>query len=267
MDLGQVWHFTFADNFKKGNFTDPGFAWKLEHFSNAFFHTDLILFYPLLLAYILIKRKVDLVIIWLVGGCLCICKIGLYEAAHFKDILAPLALAAGLAVEQLLGKYDLSLRKTLAIVWVCWFPKATEPLLFVRDLFHPIVATPESYCNPPYSPLDNYSRKRLGLWIKANTKPRDRVYVANHAASILVYTERICPSIYFNTNETEDARKTFYYDMENHRPELLAIPLNGDYTRDVSAEQRNFLSRLAAKDYYADTCMYGYTIYRLRQGM
>ena len=265
MDLGEVWRFTFTDNFKKGNFSDPGFEWKLEHFTNSFFHTELILFYPLLLAYFLIKRRIDLVVVWLLGGCACICKIGLYEAAHFKDILPPLSLAGALSIDPILGRYDLSFKKALAIVWVCWFPKSTEPLLFVRGLIHPLVATPESYCNPPYSPLDNYSRKRLGLWIRENTGAHDKVYVANHGASILVYSERVCPSIYFNTNETEDAKRTFYKEMDSDNPELVAIPLNADYSRDVSAEQRRYLANLVADRYRTDTCLYGYTIYRLNK--
>ena len=76
------------------------------------------------------------------------------------------------------------------------------------------------------------------------------MYIAGFGAPILVYTERRCPSIYFSTNEWEEARKVFYREMSGNKPDLLAIPMNASYDASVSQEQRNFIGAMAASPYY-----------------
>jgi hypothetical protein len=175
-----------------------------------------------------------------------------------------LAIASAACIDIFLKATNLSFRKTLAVIWICFFPKDTEPLFSALDMNHPGAGTgtPESYCIPPYPPLTNYARKQLGFWIKANTQPNEKVYVPT--PTVLVYTERQCPTISFSAGEWESARNTFYQQMNANRPNLLALPLNSGYETNVSAEQRNFIHSLAASPAYrADTCIYGYTIYRL----
>ena len=265
IDLGELWNFTFADNFRPGSILNRDPTRFIELFMKGFFHSELILFYPTLVAWFLIKKRIDLLGGWLLGGCLCICALGVFAEAHFKDILPPLSLIGALTIGQLLEKYGLSFRKTLAVIWICFFPKSAEPILCIRNMLVPAVVTSHS-CRPPYSPLDNYSRKQLGLWIKANTGIHDKVYVANYAPAILVYTERLCPSIYFTTTETEKAKKTFYREMNENKPDLVAVPLCADYNTNVSAEQRTFIQNfVSSSDYRADTCLYNHMIYRINK--
>ena len=79
--------YSFTDNFVHGSVTDHPLSWKLEQFSNAFFYSELILFYPFLIGYVLIKRKVDLFILWLIGSLIGIAIIGMFAHSHLKEIL------------------------------------------------------------------------------------------------------------------------------------------------------------------------------------
>jgi len=260
--LSDCWQFAIADNFGGGSFQNRDYP---ESVTKGFFHSEMILFYPPVLAYFLMKKKIDILFIWLVAGCLCIWRIGYFSNAHLKDILPPLALTAALSIDRMMDTLRLPFKQGLAVIWICWFPKDTEPIFCVDNVLHPVIATPQSYCAAPWSPLDNYSRKKLGLWIKANTGIHDKVYIANYASAILVYTERLCPSIYFSTNEGDRAKKIFYRQMDADKPDLLAVPLNNDYETNVSKEQRDYIRDLTSSWYREDTCMYGYTIYRIQK--
>ena len=265
--LADLWDFGFADNFGKGSLTDRTFEWRWEHFINGFFYSEIILFYPLLLGYYLIKKRIDILIVWFAGGCAAISCIGLYDPAHFKDLLPPLSLAGALAIDHLVTRYGFSFRKCLLIIWISFLPKLTEPVICLwRILYPPVAASPDSYCHPPYSPLDNRSRKELGLWIRANTDVHDKVLIAGHGEQIQVYTERLSPSIYFDASPTERGKGTFYRQVADNRPGLVAIPLSGDYQRYVDEDVRSFIQKLVSTGYRTDTCLYGYTIYKLERG-
>jgi len=138
-----------------------------------------------------------------------------------------------------------------------------EPILVFRQLFEPpVAATPESYCNPPYSPLDNVSRKKLGWWIRDHTCDTDRVLIPFFNPVVQAYSERVSPTMYFSLNENPQAREMFYREVREHRPEMVVIPLSEDYRKLVSAGMRSWIQRMVDTGYRDDTCMYGYTIYR-----
>jgi 4-amino-4-deoxy-L-arabinose transferase-like glycosyltransferase len=264
--LRDLYVYCFADNFLQHSITDHSFEWRLDSFINGFFHSELILFYPLLIGYFMIKRRLDLVALWLIIGCFCIYKIGMYATQHFKDILPPLSLAGALCIDHVLTKVELSFRKCLAVIWLCFFPKLSEPIAYIRRLWHPTVDEPLAYCQPPYSPLDNFSRKKLGKWIKDNTGFQDKVLVAGFGSQILVYTERVSASIYFNTPETEKGRTSFYREVNENKPALVAVPLGSDYRQLVQEEVRSYIRDLVSGSYRLDTCLYGYNIYRINTG-
>ena len=263
--LKDLWQYAFLNNFHGSG---QPFDWRLylTRLTKGFFHNELLFFYPLTLTYFITKRKADILLTWLTGSCCCILMLGAFSEAYFKDILPPLAIASAACIDIFGKAINLSFRKALAVIWICFFPKDTEPLFSALDRNHPGAGTgtPESYCIAPYPPLTNFARKRLGLWIKANTQPNEKVYVPT--PTVLVYTERQCPIISFSAGEWESARNTFYRQMNANKPDLLALPLNSGYEANVSAEQRNFIHSLAASPAYrADTCIYGYTIYHFVQ--
>lgn len=264
--LREFWSYTFADNMAGGGYSFRDAESKLNNLVNGFFHTELILFYPFLFGYLFMQRRLDWITLWLLGGCACIVRIGQYEAAHFKDILPALSLTSALCIDHLVSKYGLSFRKCLAVVWICFFPKSTEPVLCIRRIFYPVEATPQANCNPPYSPLDNLSRKKLGRWVRDHTDPGDKVLVPFYGAAIQVYTERLSPTFYFNTNEWPQAKTVFYRELREHKPGMVIIPLSEDYRQIVSGEMRSFIQGLVdTGGYRNDTCMYGYTVYRIQK--
>lgn len=264
--LHDFWAHAFADNFDKGGITDRAFDAKLESFVNGFFYSELILFYPLLAGYFLIGQRLDVIGCWFLFASIFIIRIGIYDPSHFKELLPSLSLAGALCIDHLCSRYRVPFKKTLAVVWLCFLPKVTEPLICLKRMMYPVAAaTPESYCQSPWSPLDNYSRKELGLWIRANTDVGDRVLIAGHGAQIQVYTERLSPAVYFDANPTRRAKDVFYRQVTDNLPGMVAVPLSGDYELYVDGETRGFVRDLVAQHYKADTCLYGHTIYRLKR--
>lgn len=260
--LKDLWQFSFLINFQRGQPFDYHLYW--TRLTRAFFHCELVCFYPLALLYFLMTRKADILLTWLIGGCVYILLLGTFSEAYFKDILPPLAIAAAAAVDTLATKANISFGKTLAVIWICFFPKETEPFFSAEEIGDPGVTTgtSQAYCSPPYPPLTNYARKQVGLWIKANTRPDEIVYVPT--PTVLVYTERRCPALYFSAGaEWETARHSFYHQISINTPDLIALPLNTGNEANVTAEQRDYMHNLAnSAAYRVDTCINGYTIYR-----
>jgi len=59
INMHDVFVYALADNFGKGSTTDHDIWCRLVQFFNMFFYSEIILFYPLVLAYFFIKRKAD----------------------------------------------------------------------------------------------------------------------------------------------------------------------------------------------------------------
>jgi len=263
IDLSDVWHYCFADNLSAGNLFDRSFGEKMDGLVNGFIFSELAIFYPFLIGYLIVRRKVDWIVCWLLGGCICIYRIGLFDPVHFKDILPPLSLAGGLFIDHMVGKYGMPFRPVLAMAAICFFPRTMEPILVFRQLFEPpVAASSVGYCNPPFSPLDNVSRKKLGWWIRDHTRETDRVLIPFFNPVVQVYSERVSPTIYFSLNENAPARARFYQEVREHRPEMVIIPLSDDYRKLVGVEMRSWIQHMVDTGYRNDTCMYGYTIYR-----
>ncbi len=102
----------------------------------------------------------------------------------------------------------------------------------------------------------------MGLWIKANTKSDDKVFVAGNSPQIQVYSERISPSIYFTATQTVLAKKRQFLDLSSGKPAMIVIPLDPKYVHYVDADILLFITELVGKNYYLDTCLYSYNIYR-----
>lgn len=263
INLSEVWHYSFIDNLSAGNLFERSPEEKLRGALNGFVFSGLALFYPFLAGYLIVRRSLDWITCWLLGASVCIYRIGLFDPAHFKDILPPLSLAGGLFIDDMIGKYVLPFKPCLAAIAICFFPKTTEPILVISQLFRPSADSSPGYCHPPYSPLDNLAKKELGCWIRDHSNKKDKLLIPFYSPTIQAYSERVAPTIYFSTNEMPQAKERFYQELREHRPDMVIIPLSDDYRKLVSGEMRSFVQQMVdTGGYRNDTCMYGYTIYR-----
>ena len=261
--LSDVWHYSFIDNFAAGNLFERSFGEKMDGLLNGFVFSELAIFYPFLIGYVVVRRRLDWVVCWLLGGCICIYRIGLFDPAHFRDILPTLSLAGGLFIDHVIRKHVIPFRPALAMVAICFFPRTMEPIRVLRQLlWPPVAASSAGYCNPPYSPLDNISRKKMGWWIRDHTRETDRVLIPFFCPVVQVYSERVSPTMYFSMNENTRAKARFYQEVRDHRPDVVVIPLSGEYRRLVSGEMRSWIQQMVDTGYRDDGCMYGFTIYR-----
>jgi Dolichyl-phosphate-mannose-protein mannosyltransferase len=265
INLHDFFTYGLVDNFGAGSPTDHSILWRMENFLNGFFYSELILFYPGLVGYFLLKKRFPLITNWLICVFIGINVIGIYARPHFKDILPVLSLMGSLAITQLTQNYKIPARPILLIIWVVFFPKLVEPFVSLKKLIIPPSDQSEIYCREPFHQTDDYSKKKLGIWIKSNTTERETVLVAGYGAMVQAYSERLSPSIYFNVTQTYRAKEKFKKDIALHLPDLIAIPLFSEYTQNVDRDIRSFIDGLIPKNYYFDKCMFGYGIYRLRQ--
>ena len=88
IDLHNLYTYTLADNFGSGSPTDHSLSWKIENFSNKFFFSGMILFYPLVMAYFIIKSRIDWLGLWLIFAFIGINVVGIYDAVHLKEATA-----------------------------------------------------------------------------------------------------------------------------------------------------------------------------------
>ncbi len=253
------------DNFGSGSTTDRSLIWKMVNFSDKFFYSELILFYPFVLGYFFIKKKIDLFGLWLILEFIGINMVGIYDTLHMRELLPAMSLMSALCVVHLIDNYKLPYKPLLIIVWLVFFPKLLEPLLNIQKIFSGDKVPPDTICHEPYDKPDEGSRKKLGWWIRDNTTSGDMVYVAGYGAQVQAYSERISPTIYFNVTQTQLAKERFYSDMHKNRPAMILVPLFSEYSNFVSQDMRQFVDELVAKNYYLDRCMYNYNIYRIRK--
>jgi hypothetical protein len=263
INLHDTYTYMFADNFGTGSTTDHDFLWRTVQFCNMFFYSEVILFYPLIFIYFFINKKVDWLVLWLILAFIGINVIGNYARVDLKDLLPPLSLMAAFAVAHLVDLYNISMRQVMIIIWVCFFPKLVEPLVNFKRLFTGEFQKAENYCHEPYIEPDESASRQLGWWVKANTTPRQKVFVAGYGSQVQAYSERLSPSIYFNVTQTAIAKKRFYADLKQNKPEMILVPLFEEYKQYVGADLRQYIDSLVAKDYRFETCMFNYSVYRL----
>ncbi len=254
-----------ADNFGSGSATDHDLAWRLHNLSAKFIYSGMILFYPLILGYLFIKRKLDLFVLWLILAFIGINVVGIYDNVHLKEVLPPLALMSAFAVAHLVRVYRISLKAVFIIVCIAFLPNLFEPLSNLKRLVSGSKEESPQYCIEPYIKPDEGDLKKLGLWIKANTGEQQKVLVAGFGAQVQVYSERLSPSVYFNVTQTETAKTQFIQDLKQSEPAMILVPLYFDYREQVDFHIQSIIDNMVAKDYYKDQCMYNYTIYRKGQ--
>lgn len=262
IDLHNIYTYMLADNFGSGSATDHDLTWRIHNLSAKFIYSGMILFYPLLLAYLLIKRKLDLFVLWLIMAFIGINVVGIYDSVHLKEVLPPLALMSAFAVAHLVKVYRISIKAVFVIICVVFLPNLFEPISNLKRLVSGTKVEPPKYCVEPYIKPDEGDLKKLGQWIKANTGEQQKVFVAGFGAQVQVYSERLSPSIYFNVTQTEIAKKRFFEDLKQNKPAMVLVPLYSEYQEFVDPDIRLFISNMVARDYYQDQCLYNYNVYR-----
>lgn len=254
-----------TDNFGPGSMTNNDFVTRMVQFYNMFFYSEVILFYPIMLVYFFMKRKIDWLALWIIFVFIGINAIGNYARVDLKELLPGMSLMGGFALAQLIDVFRVSIRKVLFIIWVCFSPKLLEPFINVGRLFTGEFQKAENYCHEPFIPPDESASRQLGLWVKANTSRCDKVFVAGYGAQVQVYSERISPSIYFNVTQTRAAKQRFFLDMKKNRADLILIPLFPEYRQWVDADLRMYIDQFVARDYYLERCMFNYSIYKIKK--
>src|SRR6202043_1893289 len=151
--------FTYGlvDNFGTGSPTDHSILWRMENFLNGFFYSELILFYPGLVGYFLLKKRFPLITNWLICVFIGINVIGIYARPHFKDILPVLSVMSALSIAHLTKTYAIPNRPILLVVWLVFFPKLTEPFVSLKKLMFRPADPAETYCKAPFSQPDDYA--------------------------------------------------------------------------------------------------------------
>jgi hypothetical protein len=263
VDIPSMLNCMVVENFTSGSATDHSIGWKLHNFADKFIWSAMPLFYPFLLGYLFLKKKIDLFIIWLVMALIGICAVSIFDAVHLKEVLPAFSIISAVCISKWANHYKLPLLLTILIIWMIFFPKLSEALRNYNKALLDDLPDRNQYCQPPYTIPDEGTRKLLGKLIKDNTKPSDRIFVAGYGAQVQVYTERISPTVYFNVTQTPAAKKRFYNDMKHIKPALILVPLFPEYRQQVGADMRSFVDSLVAGNYRLIGCKYNYNIYRI----
>jgi hypothetical protein len=253
----------FTDNFGTGSATDYNASWRLERFMETFFYSELILFYPFVIGYFFISKKIDFITIWLISEFIGINLLGIYARNHLKDVLPALSLMSGICLASLTETYKVPVKPIMIIIWITFFPKVLDPLFNLKKLIMPASEDVEKYCHQPIQQTDD-GEKKLGLWIKSTINEHEKLFVAGYGARVQVYAERQSPTIYFNVTQTRIAKERLFHDLNTANPEMIAVPQFPEYTKYVNEDIRSFINNLITTHYVFNRCMYGYNIYNLK---
>jgi hypothetical protein len=255
--------FGVTDNFGSGSATAHALAWKMQRFSDGFFYSEIILFYPAVFFYFILVRKLDFLKTWLICEFLGIVFLGMYDRSHFKGLLPSLSIMSAYVLNFLIeNRRPLVPPMILLGIWIVFFPKTLEPLFAIRKLLN----SGNKYVNPNLESADDGDvslKRKIGLWIRSHSQPGEKVYVSGYGAEIQLYSDRISPSIYFNVTQTTYAKERLFRDLVADKPAIIALPLSQKYLQSVDSDLRNFVDSLASNDYRPDTTLYGYKIFRL----
>jgi len=254
-----------TDNFGPGSINNNDFLTRMVQFYNLFFYSEAILFYPLVLVYIFIKRKADWLILWTFFVFVGINVVGNYARVDLKELLPAMSLMGGFTLAHLIDAFRISIKKVMFIIWVCFSPKLLEPFANIQPLITGEAQRAENFCHEPFIQPDEGAARQLGLWIKANTRPWHMVYVAGYGSQVQAYSERLSPTIYFNVTQTRTAKERLFLDMKKNKAEMILVPLFPEYKQWVDADLRQYIDQLVAGNYYFDRCFFNYSVYKLKK--
>jgi Dolichyl-phosphate-mannose-protein mannosyltransferase len=275
--ISEIITYCLIDNFGTGTTTDHAPRWKFDNFMNKFFYSEMLLFYFPFAAFLLIRKKINVLTTWLVFEFIGIAIPGSFSSQHLKAVLPPLCIASGIAIYYLIQTCKWHVNAAMLLIWILFFPKSAEPWTNLKRFLagqSPIRAAMTSAaiyeagktdCDLPVTKPDEYSEKNLGLWVKSVTGEKDKVLVAGYGARVQAYSERQSPTIYFNVTQTDKAKEKFIDDiLHEKKPALVLVPAFAEYNSLVREDIRSFLNDLVTDEYAFVGCLYGYKVYRKR---
>jgi len=255
--------YAFADNFNHGSPYEHTLQWKFGQFTQKFIYSPMILFYPLIIGYGIIKKRVDLFVLWLIFSFIGVGFIGEFTWAHLREVLPSLSLMGSITIMHLLTFYKLSFNLALLIIGITFFPNLIYPLQNLKHFLLNKKSNVAETCTQPYIKPDPGILKKLGWWVKDNTSITDKVFVAGFGVQTQVYSER--QSVYFNEIQTPLAKKLLFNDLDHNKPAMILIPLFPQYEQFIQPDERLFISNIVSKYYALDRCMYNYNIYKIKK--
>ncbi len=266
ISVHDMYIYAFSDNFGPGSVTDHPVTWKLNNFSTHFFSSELVLFLPGLIGYFLIKERNNIFVTWLICELIAITVVGTYSPQHFKDLLPSLSLINAFSIVYLMERSGITLKHVMIVLWISFFPKSMEPVAGLKQLFLNQDKS-DNLHNANIAPHeDDYAKKILGLWIRSNTALDTKVVVAGYGAIAQAYSERLSSSNYFNVTQTKTAKETYFKEISLNKPGLVFVPNSPEYAANTDTDMRDFVARLVSNDYYFDRALYGYNMYRIKNG-
>ena len=258
--------YAWKDNFGSGSVTDHSALWKINNFFRHFFSSELVLFLPGLVGYFFIKKGHPVFFAWFMAELFALSVIGTFSPQHFKSILPALCLINAFSIVFFIDKFSIPFRPFLIMIGISFFPKLAEPVVGLKKLLFGAGKHDNIYNTNLISFEDDQSKKSLGLWIRSNTGLNDRVVVTGNGAIAQAYSERIAASCYFNTTETVIAKRRYVDDINRNQPALIAIPNSTRYKMNTDEELGRFIDTLVANHYTLDHILFGYNLYRLKNG-
>lgn len=198
-------------------------SWRLVRvwrFLSTFRNTDLLLFYPLLAAFLLQRNALrsagvpwTALLIWLAGSFLAVNAAGTYYPHQVRQWIAPLALMGGLGIGNLLQRN--SILRSDSKAW--WWVLLVTALLWMpwTSLFRSLV-------------LSEQDRNRsVARHLKEWSDPEDRVFaIGGRGPQILAWAGRRTPSRHVTLIHARigRGRAEIRKDFDRHPPLLLVIP-------------------------------------------
>jgi hypothetical protein len=261
--INEFLFYGLTDNFGTGSTTAHSLNWEIHQMIHGFFYSGLLLFYPGILVYFILNKKLDFPECWFISELVGVVVLRAYDNTHFKDLLPAMSLMNAFVANRLVENYHISGKKILLGSWLLFFPKTFEPFVVVKKLLIP--KSRQSASDQSAALSDEGLRRMAGIWVRSNTSPGEKVFIAGYGAQVQVYAERLSPSIYFNASQTGYAKRQLFSDLNSEKPDMMLIPLSTNYGNAVDTSIRMFVSDLVKKNYRLDTSVYSYNIFRLNK--
>lgn len=288
LTLADYYQGAWQNLFLEGSPTATPLVVRITRFLETFWQTKIVLFYPLILLFILQRKKLKQsgvpvwgILAWMIFDFLAVNASSTY-ATHLLKLLAPsFALASGIAIgsvfdsgfqrnKELIPESEKPKRfvQLLIIVAILWIPIYIEPVAAARKILFPRDDSGRTVmlCQEPYPRPEDNDLKRLGLWIKENSQKGDLVYIASYGAPAQAYSERISPSRYFDSIflRIPGAGQELINDLLRKKPRLILIPRFHEYKVWAPKEVRDLIDQVVQNDYKYRDCHYGYEVYERR---
>ncbi len=203
---------------------------RVWNFISAWRYSEMILFYPLVLLFIIQKKRIEDnkipfwgIIFWIIFDFIGVNASGFYFGHQFKQLVPPLSLASGIAISVLLKNTSTSTKDLRRYI--------VQIIVVLAILWAPYQTLLRSYnMNFKGGVNDEYKQyKELGLWLRTNTKETDFVYlIGGHTNPALAYSQRRSASRYFSLLfiERDGARKVILEDLTEKKPKYIIIDQN-----------------------------------------